>query len=63
MAGAVVGGGEAGRSRGLSEAVCVLPHAHDGQLPVPKLHLRARRRALRLPARLPAEQPHHGAPC
>lgn len=38
MADFVAGGGEARRGGGMSQAVRVLPHAHDGQLPVPEHH-------------------------
>lgn len=46
----------------MSQVMCVLPHAYDGQLPVTEPHHSPGWRALQLSARFPAEQPHHGAP-
>lgn len=59
MVGGVVVGMSLCPREGMSEAVCVLPHTLDGQLPVSELHFRPGGRALRFPARLLAEQPHH----
>lgn len=61
VADSVAGGGEAGRGFRMPQAVCVLPHAHDGQLPVPEPLHGTSRRALRLSTGFPAEQPHHRA--
>lgn len=60
MAGSVAGGGEARRGESMPQAVCVLPYAHDGQLPVAEHHHSSGWRPLQLAARFPAEQPHHG---
>lgn len=38
MADTVAGGGEAGRGDSVPQALCLLPLAHDGQLPVPEPH-------------------------
>lgn len=38
MADSVAGGVEARRGGSMPQAVCVLPYAHDGQLPVPEPH-------------------------
>lgn len=46
MADFVAGGDEAERGGSMPQAVCVLPHAHDGQLPVPESHHSAGRCAL-----------------
>lgn len=46
MADSVAGGGEAGRGVSMPQAVCVLPHAHDGQLPVAEPHHSAGRCAV-----------------
>lgn len=46
MADSLAGGGEAGRGGRMPQVVRVLPHAHDGQLPVPEPHHSAGRRAL-----------------
>lgn len=62
MAGSVAGGGEARRGESMPQVVCVLPYAHDGQLPVAEHHHSSSRGPLQLTARVPAEQPHHGAP-
>lgn len=37
VVGSVAGGGEARGGQRMPQAVRVLPHAHDGQLPVPEL--------------------------
>lgn len=61
----VVGGMAVGMSlctgSGVSQAVCVLPYAHDCELSVSELHRCSLRCALRLPARLLAEQPYRRA--
>lgn len=61
MAGPVAGGVEARRGGSMSQAVCVLPYAHDGQLPVPEPHHSTGWRAIRLATCFLAEQPHHRA--
>lgn len=61
MVDSVAGGGEARRGFCMSQAVCVLPYAHDGQLPVPEPYHGSSWSTLRLPTSLPAEQPHHRA--
>lgn len=61
MADSVAGGGEARRGESMSQIVCVLPYAHDGQLPVAEPHHSSSRGPLQLTARVPAEQPHHRA--
>lgn len=61
MAGPVAGGVEARRGGSMSQAVCVLPYAHDGQLPVPEPHHSAGWSAIRLATCFLAEQPHHRA--
>lgn len=45
----------------MSQVVCVLPYAHDGQLPVPEPHHSAGWCAIRLATCFLAEQPHHRA--
>lgn len=59
LAGSVAGGAEARRGGSMSQAVCVLPYAYDGQLPVPEPLHRTGWRAVRLAAGFSAEQPHH----
>lgn len=61
VAGSLAGGGEARRGVGMPQAVCVLPHAHDGQLPIPEHHHSAGWCAIWLTTCFPAEQPHHRA--
>lgn len=61
MADSVAGGGEARQGGSMSQIVCVLPYAHDGQLPVPEPHHSAGWCAVWLATRFPAEQPHHRA--
>lgn len=59
MAGSVAGGGEARRGESMPQVVCLLPYAHDGQLPVAEHHHSSGWCPLQLAARFPAEQPHH----
>lgn len=61
MADSVAGGSEAGWGHSMPQAVCVLPYAHDGQLPVPEPHHSAGWCALQLTTCFPPEQPHHRA--
>lgn len=61
MADSVAGGGEARRGGSMPQIVCLLPYAHDGQLPVAEPHHSSSWCPLQLAARFPAEQPHHRA--
>lgn len=61
MAGGVAGPRQARSVGGVPASMRVLPDSHDRELPGAELHLRARRRALRLAACVPTEQPNYGA--
>ena len=61
-----LGAGVAGPRRarsgvGVPAPLRVLPVAHDRELPGAELHRRPRGSAVRVPARVPPEQPDHGA--
>lgn len=61
LAGGVAGPRQAEPGVGVPAPVRVLPDTNDRELPGAELHRRASRSALRVAARVPPEQPHHGA--
>lgn len=61
MAGGVAGPRQAKSGIGVSAPLRVLPDTHDRELPGAELHHRPRWSAVRVAARVPAEQPDHGA--
>lgn len=61
LAGGVAGPRQAEPGIGVPAPVRVLPNPNDRELPGAELHRRASRSALRVAARVPPEQPYHGA--
>lgn len=61
LAGGVAGARQAKSRNNVSAPVRVLPHSNDCELPGTKLHRRPGRSALWVAARVPPEQPDHGA--